>query len=300
MKKFISCLAVFVLLMMNNQAFALGSGESIFNSLSLKKRTDDPATATGEGKIYYKSAGAPSYDSNTKLMLHMDGSGTSFTDSSSSGYTVNTNGDATQTSTPASPLTDGNNVASFDGAGDYLSVPDSADWDFGAGDFTIDMWLWFDSVTGGEKTFFEQGNGTIRINYYPSGGGILVYVAGGPSIFNNTVQWPWSPVEETWYHIAFVRTGNDFKFFVDGSQIGSTKTSSGAWADATTSLFIGSDFNGNANFPGYIDEFRISKGIARWTSNFPKPTKSYGSSSNEGLYFKDENGVVTPIIEILP
>mgnify|MGYP001193305132 FL=1 len=47
---------------------------------------------------------------------------------------------------------------------------------------------------------------------------------------------------------------------------------------------------------GSIDEVRILKGIARWTAKFTPPTTSYISSTRSGLYFKDENGTVTPII----
>ena len=291
MKKLISCLAVFVLLVMNGPVFALGSGESIFNSLSLKKRTDDPATGTGEGKIYYKGAGAPTYDSETVLMLHMDGSGNSFTDSSSSGHTVNYNGDATQTSTPASPLSDGGNVASFDGTGDYLTIPDSEDWDFGTGNFTIDMWVKLDSVSGQRGVFHYDGEDFfLRI----TSSALLLQVG------NTGVSKSWNASLDEWYHLAGVRSSTDtVRLYVNGEQLGNDSTAADNITGAT-SLFIGSSASPGDYFDGNIDELRLSN-TARWTSDFTPPTKNYGSGGNsEGLYFKDENGTVVPITEVLP
>lgn len=126
-----------MIFVMSGTAFGLGSGDFIFDSAALKKRTDDPITAADEVKLYYKKE----TDTYTKLLLHMDRTGSNFVDTTGN-HNVAGYG-AQQVSTPASPLTDGANVASFDGTGDYLSILDSADWDFGSGDFTIDTWVYF-------------------------------------------------------------------------------------------------------------------------------------------------------------
>ena len=81
-----------------------------------------------------------SVDSETKLLIHSDTSSgsTTFTDSSNSARTITANGDVVH-SANASKF--GSTSMYFDGSGDYLSVPDSNDWDFGSGDFTIDFWI---------------------------------------------------------------------------------------------------------------------------------------------------------------
>ena len=82
----------------------------------------------------------PSIDSNTKLLLHFneaDGS-TSISDSSPSGHSVSNAGNV-QTDDAQGMFS--TNSSLFDGTGDYWSVADSADWDFGTGDFTIDFWV---------------------------------------------------------------------------------------------------------------------------------------------------------------
>src|SRR3990167_7740340 len=75
---------------------------------------------------------------DTSLMLHMDGADASTTFTDETGKTVTANGNA-QIDTAQSKF--GGAAALFDGAGDYLTVSGSADWDLGTGDFTIDFWF---------------------------------------------------------------------------------------------------------------------------------------------------------------
>ena len=82
-------------------------------------------------------------------------------------------------------------------------------------------------------------------------------------------------VINTWYHVAWTRDGNDdFRMFVDGTQVGSTINSTITLHNSTSDLQIGR-FRSTPNqrpFYGNIDEFRITKGVARYTSNFTAPT----------------------------
>lgn len=89
----------------------------------------------------------PGIDAYTVLMLHMDGTdeGTTFTDSSTSAHTVTANG---QTNTEIGQSMFGSASGQFDGTDDYLSIPDSADWNFGNGDFTIDFWVYSINSSG--------------------------------------------------------------------------------------------------------------------------------------------------------
>ncbi|HJP19071.1 MAG TPA: LamG domain-containing protein [Nitrospinota bacterium] len=298
MKKYFFSFVVLLILslLMNNQAYTLGSLESIFNSLSLKKRTDDPDTATGEGKIYYRGAIAGGIDDDTVLMLHMDGSdeGTVFTDASDTPHTVTANGDA---NTEDSEKKFGGTSAEFDGTGDYLTIPDSSDWDFGNGDFTIEAWI-YTSQTG-DQEIVMQDSPSWRWNLRLSTGGYAKFQGNGGTDWNITGTTVIS--DSAWHHVMGVRNGNAQYLFVDGTKEGTDGSFSGTISDLNVGIMVGAHENRTGDqWNGYLDELRISKGIARWTSNFTPPTKSYVSSSNEGLYFKDENGTVVPIIEILP
>ncbi|MFH0977887.1 MAG: LamG-like jellyroll fold domain-containing protein, partial [Candidatus Woesearchaeota archaeon] len=106
---------------------------TVGGNLAIKEVSSAPTATSGYGKVYAKN------DPYTVLLLHADGSTTSFTDSSASKNTLTAYGGATQSSSNYKFSSGGS--ASFDGAGDYLATSDSSDWDFGSGNFTIDAWV---------------------------------------------------------------------------------------------------------------------------------------------------------------
>ena len=103
--------------------------------------------STGEYVIASKRDSGAGGGAQTVLLLHCDGTdgATTFTDSSDTSHTVTANGNA-QIDTDQSKF--GGASGLFDGTGDYLSIPDSADWDFGTGDWTIDFLIRFNAITG--------------------------------------------------------------------------------------------------------------------------------------------------------
>ena len=120
-------------------------GVDSYTKLMLHADGSDQGTSFTDSSAASKTVtNIEAYDSSTKLMFHMEGSGASFTDSATS-KTVTTNNDVTQTT---AQYKWGTRSAVFDGSGDYLSLADSGDWDFGSGDFTIDSWVRFNSVSG--------------------------------------------------------------------------------------------------------------------------------------------------------
>ena len=226
-------------------------------------------------------------DSYVKLLLHCDGTdaATSFPDSSASAHTVTANGNA-QVDTAQSKF--GGASGLFDGTGDYLSVPDSADWDFGSGDFTIDMWIRPTSVSGFKMLYSQYVSDPSRQLLYIENGTLKFYAAGSISVaFSGG-----SVVIDVWQHIALVRNGDTWKLYIDGVSGGST-TVSGTLPDLAALITIGKqDWTGNEfYYVGHNEEIRVSKGIARWTTNFTPPTAAYdveyhiaadGSSTSAG------------------
>jgi hypothetical protein len=221
-------------------------------------------------------------DSNTMLLLHMDGTDGSqtFVDSSLKAHSVTAKGNA-QIDTAQSKF--GSASGLFDGTGDYLSTPDSADWTFGTGDFTIDFWVRFNALpaAGAHAPFWEQfvnDNNQLVFGLYNDSGTYkwrLIAVTGGAYVLAFAIVA--TVAVNTWYHVALVRSGTSFYVFQGGTQVGTTVTDSDAWPDIAAQAQIGAyrvPISGEY-LNGWLDEFRVSKGVARWTSNFTPPAAPY-------------------------
>ena len=236
-------------------------------AVSAGKVTSNPTT-----KQYIR----PHYgnDSYTKLMLHMDGAdnGTSFVDSSSSPKTVTRYNAVTKTGVKKF----GSASGYFDGSGDYLVVPASGDWSFGNGDFTIDLWFKpTASVRGYLCIYWESDEaawaldynyqGTRNVNIWASSNGtswdIIHADPGGSGIGSTSLDL------NTWNHIAYVRYGNLWRLFINGVKDVEVDTSGDLTTQGGAPVVIGSN-EVDTYLSGYIDELRVSKGVARWTSNF--------------------------------
>lgn len=209
-------------------------------------------------------------DANTVLMLHMDGTGNSFIDSSSSNHTVTANGDVTQTSTQFK----WGNSAVFDG-NDYLSLSDSDDW-YMSGDYTIDFWVYrtagsgtqvlvdqFDYLSSGYFiVFFENDN--LRVAYGFGGGN------------TNTRLSSYNITNNQWVHIAFEKTGTTLNLYANGTNVLSA-TETTAFVNVNQILTIGSR-SGAIGFTGYIDELRFSN-TARYQGDFTPETVPYSEGA---------------------
>jgi hypothetical protein len=206
-------------------------------------------------------------DSYTKLMLHMNGTdgSTTFTDSSLSPHTMTAYGNA-QISTSQYKF-GGASGRCYNGVS-YLTTPSNSDFAYDA-DFTVDFWCYIPNQPEDYYIIMaNQTSGGLSIGVHSSYGFFM-----GRSLIDIQLHGT-SPISTgAWHHCAVVRSGTTVKIFTDGTQ-----TASGT---ITTSynqgiLVIGVDGN-LIDFPyvGWLDEFRISKGIARWTSNFTPPTEEY-------------------------
>ena len=165
----------------------------------------------------------------------------------------------------------------LDGDSDYISVPDSDDWHFNGNNFTIDFRLRFNAIQ--TCILAQQWSGTGRSFelFFASNALYFEWSTNGTSV-SGSENVSWSPSVDTWYHIAVTRDGTNLKFFVDGTQVGTTKSISGNLFNSSEDLVIGAD--GASNFVcGWIDELRILNGHAAWTSNFTPPTQEYKNAS---------------------
>ena len=175
----------------------------------------------------------------------------------------------------------------FDGTGDYLSVPDHADWDFPQGDFTIDFWMYTSDDVGEHKVYSQYADVDGPANNYN-----LTWENTGDWVWriedNSTQQVRVSSTAGTitlneWFHFALVRNGDAYLMFLNGVDVtsGGTPDDYDAVGLAGT-VYIGQEGNSSNYHEGYLDEFRISN-TARWTSGFTPPTAQYTSDANTVL-----------------
>ena len=168
----------------------------------------------------------------------------------------------------------------------YVSVPDSPDWDFNTGDFTVECWAYFTSLPGAPGTstrdiLLSRINGSDNgwVLWADSSGlqfgyAIPAYPTGNYSIYGyNTWQ------INTWYHCAVVRFGSIATVYVNGIAVGTGTIYQGTIRDSALTLYIGVMQNPVIYMDGYVDEVRISKGIARWQTNFTPPPAPYSTST---------------------
>ena len=229
-----------------------------------------------------------SADTYTVLLLHMNDADTSttFTDSSNSGKTVTVNGNA-QIDTAQSKF--GGSSGLFDGTGDYLSIADSSDFYFASGDMTIDFWVRFNTLPAlGSLSaiycHYQDANNRFMFSLYqpaPAGNYRWYFLETEGGVNNVIKTWEDNSVTTgVWYHVAFVKNGSTWKVFRDGTAVGTSLTYSTSIADFGGTVYLGTYDTSQYFLDGWLEEFRVSKGIARWTSDFTPPSAEFSSSSS--------------------
>ena len=177
-------------------------------------------------------------------------------------------------------------AVSFDGTGDVLSVPDHADLRFGTGAFTIECYVWFNSITTSTyPSIFSKYTGDTAswIMRIKNDGKAVFYSAVGGGTNNESSTTP--IVVKKWHHIAMVREGtgsNQAKMYVDG-QLVVTATDGTDYTDTQVIAIGAQNTSGNNALDGYMSNCRIIKGTALYTSNFTPPTRALTNVTNTKL-----------------
>ena len=179
---------------------------------------------------------------------------------------------------------------------DNVTVSSSDGFNMGTGDFTIEGWYYLTQFNN--HFLYDQwassstGSGNVQI-YVKSneGGAIRVYYDGG-SKFTTTGGFSLN----TWTHLAVVRYSNTITVYFNGTADGTTQSFSGQFGK-TGDLYIGDQHTGGGGAPQmYVDDFRVTKGLARYTSNFTAPTTAHLTSAGDSLkniiVNEDADGVI--------
>jgi hypothetical protein len=171
----------------------------------------------------------------------------------------------------------GNGSIRFNGSPDQMSISSpSSDFSMGTGNFTWEFWFkssqtsayatiickeWVvNPYTGGVTVFLNGATGRLEVWVadYSVNGYFLSANVGGHT-------------NDAWHHFAWVRSGNTHKMYLDGNEVASN-TYAGSVSTSTKQLTIGNDITWPPrHYIGYLDDLRITKGVARYTENFTPP-----------------------------
>jgi hypothetical protein len=174
----------------------------------------------------------------------------------------------------------GNASMYFDGSGDYISAVTRPIYQFGSSNFTIEFWFYQISRTAGEYDAIFRlngaGTGFSADMYMTIGAGVSGYALA----VGNNARNGWAvllnptgglPALGAWHHMAIVRNGSTWTVYLNGTSVG-TATYSGTVNTPSGPFQIGWAGTSDSYWDGYIDDFRVTNGIARYITNFTPPT----------------------------
>lgn len=174
-----------------------------------------------------------------------------------------------------------------------VTAPQSTDFDFGTGDFTVEGFFRFDSLPTGTKKsqlFGKWREDTNQRSWRLYKAGPLLHgattrfeisTAGTAGTTVTVIDWPWQPDPGQYYHIAVVRASGNTMLFIDGVMQGLPVADANAYFAANAPASLMGQFTSSLNsvadtaVVGWQDEFRLTKGVARYTANFTPPAAAF-------------------------
>lgn len=170
-------------------------------------------------------------------------------------------------------------------AGDYTSVPDNAAFFSGTTHFTVEGWFYWTAKAVSEHGLMGQGD---RVSdrgwnlYYDHTGTFLDFEIYDGASFNDAISVTWEPSLNTWYHIAVDFDGTKYRAYINGALL-QANTASHSLRNTTSTLTVGGYLSGGSVgsvFAGYIDEVRVTAGVARYATDvgFTAPTAAFPRS----------------------
>tara|TARA_R110000868_G_scaffold91985_1_gene254909 strand:- start:51 stop:1544 length:1494 start_codon:yes stop_codon:yes gene_type:complete len=175
----------------------------------------------------------------------------------------------------------------FDGTGDYLSLANNSNLDLGAGDFTLEVWIYRLNTSGAKIIWSQWNNNGDNASQLLTNGSSFIFRIGA-------TQWSFgSFIANSWTHVAVSRSGSTVTMFVNGA-VSSTQTNSTDVTTTSQTVLGANDLGATpANFfSGYMAGFRQVKGTAVYTSAFTPPTSPPTAITNTQLLTNFTNGAI--------
>ena len=280
------------------------TGDPAFSTTSTTASTHTGTLASTSLGSYGGQVAGGGQDSNTKLLLNFDRTGgTDIEDSSNTsgeGHKITANGNAV---IKASPFADGKSAIYFDGV-DGTNVTVSSFSGIGSGNFTFEFWFNCSDVDSDtHNSMIMDGRNSSNAGGFifqieKTNGQLFVYDGVNAGSYTNGRPIPPSSstqiTENSWHHVALVRSSGTLKLYMDGVEAGSASNSSDFSSDTLTfGKYRGGD---GYNFPGYIDEVRVVVGTAVYTGDFTLPTSRLSATQSAGTNISAITGTATKLL----
>jgi hypothetical protein len=169
----------------------------------------------------------------------------------------------------------GGSSMAFDGSGDWLKSPANIFIE-GTEAFTVECWINLSNVSSTKGIIVGLGSNSFGLrvgqSYLGNVNGLNIVKSGVSDLDYCSFTFATS----TWYHIAVCRSGTTIYFFVNGQQQTTQGSGAGSFSfTKPTSFYVGCNNDTNENFAGYLQDLRVTKGYARYTSNFTVPASQF-------------------------
>lgn len=235
-------------------------------------------------------AAGPSDDefNRVSFLSHFDGANNgvnnAFDDSSAINHTITANGNVTQGS--FNPYGTNWAVDFSKDTNPRLSCGSSSDFTFGTGDFTVEFFVFFYSLTSYQTPmsagYNDSGGMAIQTG---NANGKFVFYSGGSALVSETTS---DAEANKWYHIAFSRQSGTLRVYRNGVQTGTASNSTNL--NRVGNILIGSDQD--LNIDGLLSNFRLVKGTSLYNSNFTPPASALTAVTNTTLLTLQSNRFV--------
>jgi hypothetical protein len=230
----------------------------------------------------YKKPSSPQlpdqYFNNVSLLLHMNGAngGSVFTDNSPRSKTANfIDNPITRTDKFKFPPSSffGDTTTSNNGSAIWFAS--NPDFGFGTGEFTIEFFINTIYITSSRRTVmsFGESTGSAKITIYAAK---LEWFTYSSYVLQST-----DIANGAWRHVAITRKNSTYYLFIDGKKVSESATAGSVDMPANL-LIVGAgnraSLSTRSAFPGWLDDIRITKGVARYTADFTPPTEPFPDS----------------------
>ncbi|MBS7669323.1 hypothetical protein KIH45_06170 [Croceicoccus sp. 1NDH52] len=171
--------------------------------------------------------------------------------------------------------------ALFDGSGDTITIADSADWNFGSGDFTVEYFSQHrTSATGAAITQYSASGGNRAWAMFEGSALAFFYTSDGGT--DQSLSWT-NTEEAQWYHRAVSRVGNTLYLSYGGAIVATRDVTGVAFRNSARPLVIGGNNNGStAQYDGKVANVRITKGVGRYGNpGFTPPSAPFATGSSD-------------------